>query len=81
MVVLPSFGIMIFLFMSVVVSCRGEYTGEELCFNTLVLPSLNRILQVSNVVYLFCFMSGRFTGEEKLLYIRSPLYEPRNSCF
>jgi len=46
-----------------VVSCRGEYTGEEIKLITLVLPSLNRIVCIYRLSVLFkC--RGDYTGEE-----------------
>jgi len=44
------------------VSCRGEYTGEEIRIVTLVLPSLNRFFDLYFLDLTFC--RGDIVGEE-----------------
>jgi len=55
-VVLPSFWFRRYIIVARnSVSCRGEYTGEETEFITLVLPSLNRVDVSFFLLFVFFF--------------------------
>jgi len=51
----------LFSFCEFFFSCRGDYTGEEFLNTTLVLPSVY-LDDYSCGLFLFIYMSGRFTG-------------------
>jgi len=53
-VVLPSFDNVFVLFFCFDIKLSGRFTGEELCFKTLILPSLNRISFWFLFVYVSC---------------------------
>jgi len=58
-------------------SCRGDYTGEEILFSTLVLPSVVFSGIVFVILLFACFVSGRIHRRgECNMYSRSPLSEP-----
>jgi len=42
--------------------CRGEFTGEEIIFDTLVLPSLNRFSCVFVILSFVNSRRGDYTG-------------------
>ena len=61
-VVLPSVDFYLSARLVFFISCRGDYTGEEMYNFTLVLPSVFLCLILLLCVILFQ-MTGRFTGE------------------
>ena len=65
----------VFVVFFVMLKCRGDYTGEELYINTLVLPSVFALM-FDFCIVLFCFRCrGDSQERREKCNSRSPLYE------